>query len=277
MESINIPKDIKLVAIVGETGSGKSALAMELAQKYRGEIVAADSRTVYKGMDIGTAKPTKADQKLVPHHLLDVVKPDETFNVADFKHLANETIENINNRDKVAFLVGGTGLYVDAVLYDYQFGPPADPSLREKLQALSVPELQAIITKKGLKMPENAQNPRHLIRSIEINGQESQIQPLRAHSLVLGVHLGTETLKLRSAARTDAMIKAGLVEESRGLAKRYGWDAEPLRAPAYKAMRQYLEGIITLEQAKEQIIQADMNLAKRQRTWFKRNSDIHWL
>jgi tRNA dimethylallyltransferase len=243
-----IPDGTKLVAIVGETGSGKSALAMELAAEYNGEIIAADSRTIYKGMDIGTAKPSAEDQAAIPHHLLDVAIPNETFTVSDFKRLANEAITDINNRGKVAFLVGGSGLYIDAVLYDYKFGDPS---------------------KKG----RDQTNPRHAASGEALDRQKK----LPAQTIVIGVRRPLEQLRDRLEARVDLMMADGLLAEAQKLAKAYGWDNENLRTPAYKAMRQLTEGLIDPEQAKQQFVQADLQLAKRQRTWFKRNANTQWL
>jgi tRNA dimethylallyltransferase len=143
-----------LIVIVGPTASGKSALAMQLAERFGGEIICADSRTVYKGMDIGTAKPSAEDQARVPHHGLDLVEPGERFSAVDFKNYATQTIADIRARGKIPFLVGGTGLYVDAVIFDYHFGQ-ADPELRAKLEALSLEELHEYCRNNNIKLPEN--------------------------------------------------------------------------------------------------------------------------
>ena len=273
----SIPAGTWLVAIVGETGSGKSAWAMELALANRGEIIAADSRTVYRAMDIGTAKPSSADRAEVPHHLLDVVNPDESFNVANFKRLATAAILDIQNRGKLPFLVGGTGLYVDAVLYDFDFREPADPKQRAELERLSVEELQSRIKDAGWELPANKQNPRHLIRVLETGGAASVKKPLPPNTLVFGLSPDRDTLKKRLIKRTQQMINDGLVEETQQLAQKYGWKIEAMQTPAYTAIHQYLGKKISLDEAQRQIVQADLQLAKRQRTWFKRNSDIHWL
>lgn len=266
-----------LVVIVGQTASGKSALAMHLARRFNGEIIAADSRTVYRGMDIGTAKPTPKDRAAVPHHLIDIVDPDESFNVADFQRLANAAIKDVARRGKLPILVGGTGLYVDAVIYNFGLRKPADPELRKELGGLSVEELQARLLEQGLPLPANVRNPRHLIRVIETGGQVAVRGPLRPRTLIIGLQIDPETLRAKIAHRVDAMVDAGLVEEVRRLGEQYGWDLPALQAPAYKAFRLYIEGKISLEEAKRQFVKYDWQYARRQKTWFKRNKDIVWV
>jgi tRNA dimethylallyltransferase len=266
----------KLLAIVGETASGKTGLALAIAERWNGEIICADSRTVYQGMDIGTAKPTAEEQARVPHHALDVVEPGQAFTAADFQRLANQAIADIQARGKLPIVVGGTGLYVDALLYDFQFRSAADPALRHELEGWSVPELQARIREQNLPMPQNEHNPRHLIRVLETGGQVGKRSPLRPNTLLLGLRPPRDVLEQRIAARVDAMVAAGFIEEVQRLADTYGWDTEALQAPGYKAFRDYLQGRATLEEARAQFIRNDLALAKRQRTWFKRNPDIQW-
>lgn len=266
-----------LIAIVGETASGKTALAIELAEQFGGEIICADSRTVYRDLNIGTAKPTIEERQRVPHHLLDIIGPDQPFSAADFKQLANAAITEIWSRGKVPLLVGGTGLYIDAVLFDYTFSEPADPRERQRLQALSIGELQAEIVARGIPMPENDRNPRYLMRALETGGTSQECKPLRENTLVLGLHIDREVLRQKITCRVDMMIDAGFIQEVQDAAKTYGWDAPGLRAPGYKAFREYIEGTITLNEAKAQFVYNDMQLAKRQRTWFRRNKSIHWI
>ncbi len=266
-----------LVAVVGETASGKSALAMRLAEVFDGEIICADSRTIYTGMDIGTAKPTAADRSHIPHRILDVISPDQRFSAADFKAQAEAAITDIHTRGKLPIIVGGTGLYVDAVLYDFAFRDAADPAQREKLEKLSVEELQQALTEKEISLPNNPQNPRHLIRALETNGQPSERQLIRGNTLVLGLKIDRELLEQRIEKRIDDMITTGLLEEIETLAQKYSWDAPGLQAPGYRAFRPYFAGQIDLATAKKQFAQNDKQLAKRQRTWFKRNQDIQWV
>ncbi len=267
----------KLIVIVGETASGKSALAIELAEYFGGEIICADSRTVYRGMDIGTAKPGRADRERVPHWGLDVVTPAERFTAAEFKKYALEAIDDISGRGKLPIMVGGTGLYIDAVIFDYAFRSPADAAIRAELEGLSVNELQNRILSQGILLPENARNPRHLIRTIETNGQPSQRGLLRPNTTTLGLQVGREVLRQRIADRVDAMVATGFVDEVKSMSQKYGWDARALQAPGYKSFHGYLEGRLGLNEAKTEMVKGHMDLAKRQRTWFKRNKSIHWL
>lgn len=165
---------LPLIVIVGPTASGKTSLAIRLAQKYGGEIICADSRTVYRDMDIGTAKPTPEERALVSHWGLDLVSPGERFTAADFKRYALEKIDEIRARGHVPFIVGGTGLYVDSVVFDYEFGGSVDESQRQELEVLSIEELHKYCFKHNISLPENNKNKRHLIRAIEQRGINSK-------------------------------------------------------------------------------------------------------
>jgi len=267
----------QLVVIVGQTASGKSALALDLASRFGGEIIAADSRTVYRGMDIGTAKPTESEVSKVRHHLINVVDPATSFTVADFKELANKAILDVAARGKLPILVGGTGLYVDAVLYDFSFREPADPKLRKMLEGLSAEELQNRLTEQGLALPSNQLNPRHLIRTLETKGQTGGRKRFRSNTLILGLQVEPDVLRQRVADRVEGMVADGLVYELKHLSEMYGWSNPALQTPAYKAFRPYLEGTISLDEAKQQFTQNDLQYAKRQKTWFKRNKVIQWI
>lgn len=265
-----------LLTIVGTTASGKSALAIELAERFGGEIICADSRTIYRGMDIGTAKPTAAERAQLPHHMLDVVDPDEPFSAAQFKQAANQAIDEIQARGKLPLLVGGTGLYVDAVLYDYQFHTAADPALRAELNGLSVPELQNRLRAAGIALPENSRNPRHLIRALETGGARAGRGTLRPNTLVIGLDPGQQALKKRVEARVEAMFAGGFLDEARRLGEAYGWEAEALQTPGYKAARNYILGAQSQAECQAEFVRNDLHYAKRQRTWFRRNKSIHW-
>ncbi len=265
-----------LVVIVGETASGKTALAIEIAQRFNGEIIAADSRTVYKGMDIGTAKPTREEQAGIAHFGLDVVSPGEQFSAYDFQKLANNEIEKIGRRGKLPIIVGGTGLYINSILYNYAFRSRPDSAVRNELQDLSVAELQARILAANLPLPANSHNPRHLMRVLESGESPHHPKDLRPNTLVLGLSLSTDILRQRITERVEHMVVNGLIDEVRNLIAAYG-DTEALRAPGYKAVSSYLRGEISLAEAKRRFIRDDMRLAKRQRTWFRQNKDIHWL
>lgn len=267
-----------LVVVVGETASGKSALALELAEKFNGEIICADALTVRKGVGIGTAKPDVGERQRVAHHLLDVVEPCEDFTAAVFKRLASEAINEIASRGKLPIMAGGTGLYIDSVLYDYSFLPPGDRNAREALNRLSVDELQQMIEEKGLDTAGvDMRNKRRLIRMLETEGGQARRTPLRANTLILGIRIPREELRERIERRVEAMLAAGLAQEVNDLAGVYGWGCEALKAIGYREWQEYFSGQQTLDCTKERIIKATLDLAKRQRTWFKRNDSIHWV
>ena len=268
----------KMVVIVGQTASGKSQLALQLAQQFNGGIISADAYAVYKGFDIGTAKPSADEQALVPHYSIDVAEPTTGFNVARFQRLANQAIDELNAQGKLPILVGGTGLYIDSVLYNYSFLPSTNLELRAKLDAMSLAELVTKVSKLNLDTTGvDMKNKRRVIRLIENNGVRPTKSDLRSNTLVLGVSKPRPELTQRITSRVDAMVEAGFVNEVRSLGEKYGWEIEPMRAPGYRALVPYVRGKITLEQAKQQFVQNDLKLAKKQNTWFKRNSSIQWL
>lgn len=267
----------KLVVVVGPTASGKSKLAMELAEKYNGEIICADSRTIYKGMDIGTAKPTLYEQKRVKHHLLDVVTPDDTFTAADFKEAALKAIKEISFRGKTPFLVGGSGLYIDSVIYDFDFAPKSDTRQRQQLNALPVEDLQGIIRTRNLQMPTNYKNKRHLVRVIETNGQKTSPKKLKPNTLVIGLKVPKDDLSSRIKSRVEQMVDDGLVKEAEDLGKRYGWGSEPMKSIGYQEWQDYFAGKQSLQDTTGKIVVASNKLAKRQMTWFRRNKNIVWI
>lgn len=267
-----------LIVVVGETASGKSALAMELAQKYNGELICADSWTVRRGCDIGTAKPSIQEQQAIKHHLLDIVDPDEDFSAAAFKQLALRAIDDIQARGKLPILVGGTGLYVDGVIFDYNFLPVGQPGQREELERLSIDELLAQIEAEGLELGDvDVRNKRRLIRLIETQGAEQTKAELRANTLAFGLEPDRDELKERMARRVDEMIAAGLEQETDALQRRYGWNCEVLKGIGYREWREYFEGIQDLQKVRDRIISSTVKLARRQRAWFGRNKSIHWL
>lgn len=266
-----------LVVIVGPTASGKTGLAIELAQQYGGEIICADSRTVYKGMDIGTAKPTIAERAAVPHWGLDLVTPNESYSVAAFKEYALEKIAEIRGRGHVPFLVGGTGLYVDAIVFDYNFGSVVDGKRREALEGQTLEELQQYCNKNSIELPENYKNKRYVINAILQNGNVSKRRDsLIENCNIVGITTEKEELVNRIALRTEQIFDDGVVDEAKRLADRYGWESEAMTGNVYRLCRQYLDGAHSLEQTKERFRTLDWRLAKRQLTWLKRNRFIKW-
>lgn len=267
-----------LIVIVGETASGKSSLALEVAERLDGEIVCADSWTVYAGFDIGTAKPSAEDRERVPHHLLDVADPAQGFSAVVFQRLANQAIADIHKRGKLPLLVGGTGLYVDSVIYDYSFLPAPEPGIRQRLESLSLESLLAQADKLGLDTSTvDIRNKRRIVRLIENNGQIPTKHDLRQNTIVCGLRIPRDQLQQRIEQRVDDMIATGLEDEVAKLAKRYGWSVEPMKGIGYREWQAYFTGQQTLEETRQRIIKATVDLAKRQRTWFKRNNSIHWL
>lgn len=266
-----------LVVIVGETASGKSSLAMELAQRFNGEIICADSRTVYTGMDIGTAKPSREDQKQVTHHLLDVVEPDQPFTVSNFQAQAQTVIRDIIIRGKLPILVGGTGLYIDSIVYDFSFRP-INQQLRAELNMLTTDELRARIISAGYTLPRDDQNPRHLVRVLESGGASNiKNSTMREQTLMIGVSVLPDELHARISARVAVMVERGLVGEAVRLFEQYGANTRALQTIGYQELIPFLAGASTLADATARITVATRQYAKRQRTWFKRNKSIHWV
>ncbi len=271
-------RDQPLIVITGPTASGKSGLAIELARKYNGEIICADSRTVYKGMDIGTAKPTERDQECVRHHLLDVVEPGDRFTVADFQQRARNAIADIRSRGAIPFMVGGTGLYIDSVLLDYTFGEDGLSPMRKYYEQFSVNELQMMIKNQQIPLPENDKNKRHLIRVLEqrrIN-QQRRISPGKS-SFVVAISTDNTLLENRIKHRADEMFALGVVKETEELVARFGWQHESLSGNIYPIIRRYLNKEISLDEAKVLFVRKDRQLAKRQVTWLKRHEFVKWL
>jgi len=275
---MNKHRELPLVVITGPTASGKTSLAIELAQKFNGEIICADSRTIYKDMDIGTAKPNISEQAGIPHFGLDLVNPGTYFSVADFKLYADQKIEEIRSRGHVPFLVGGTGLYIDAVVFDFKFGPPVNTELRLQLQQLTLDELYEYCKKYNIELPENYKNKRYVIRSIENNGVKlGRLAEPQKGTIVVGIATDRTILRQRIEQRSEQLFDNGVVNEAKILGDKYGWDNEAMRSNIYPLIHLYLEGDMTLDDVKNKFITLDYRLAKRQMTWMNRNKFIHWL
>ncbi len=264
----------KLIAIVGPTASGKSSLAMRIAKEFDGEIIAADSQTVKRGMDIGTAKASKADQALIRHHLLDVIDPYERFTAGEFKRQAELAIADIQKRLKVPIIVGGTGMYIDALLYDFSFREVPDDKRRDELEQKSVEELQAIIQERGLPMPKNDQNKRHLVRVIETDGEIPKRGELKEGTMIIGIMPPKDELQQRIETRIDHMLAEGWIDEAERITAEYGQPPEDWDAIGYSMIVQAARG--DAETLRAALISAHKRYAKSQLTWFKRKPDIRW-
>lgn len=266
-----------LVVIVGPTASGKSSLAVRLAERFDGEIICADSRTIYKGMDIGTAKPSKEDQLRVRHWGLDLVDPNESFSAADFKEYAVRKIMDIRRRGKVPFLVGGSGLYVDAVIYDYEFPERQESADRTYYESLTLEKLYEYCNSRNIKLPENYKNKRYVVNNIIRNGStpKRRSTPMD-NSIIVGIATDKAVLRKRIEARIDEIFNAGVLEEASKLASSYGWGSEAMTGNIYPVARAYLAHEYSLEEAKSKSVTLDWRLAKRQLTWLRRNEHIRW-
>jgi len=277
-----------LIVILGPTASGKSSLAIKLAKKFSGEIIAADSRTIYQFLDIGTAKPTKQEQEIVPHYLLDIIKPDQEFSVAKFQILARQKIAEISQRGKLPFLVGGTGLYLEAVCQGFKIPrPKPDLKLRIKLAKKSLPELLTELKKTdpaSFKKIDH-HNKRRIIRALEVYlSSGKRLSDLQARSqpnlkiLKIGLAIPRPKLYRRINQRVNQMIKDGLAWEVKKLYRLgYDYNLPALSGLAYRQIGEYVRGKMTLRQAIEETKQKTRNYAKRQITWFSRDKNINWV
>ena len=268
---------LPLIVIVGPTASGKTSLAIQLAKKYRGEIICADSRTVYRGMNIGTAKPSLEEQQEVPHWGLDLVYPGDSFSVSQFKDYARQKIKEIRSRGNIPFLVGGTGLYIDSVIFDFQFGAKYSKEKRANLQEMTISELQQYCVNHDVALPENSKNKRYLIRAIERAGKKSSgLEVPLSNTIVVGITTDKQLLKQRITDRAKKMFKDGVVEETIGLANNTGWCNEAMTGNVYPIIKKLIEKEIDEDRAVREFIVSDVNLVKRQLTWFRRNPFIEW-
>ncbi len=277
----------KLIVILGPTASGKSELAIKLAKKFGGEIVSADSRQVYKGMDIGTGKVTKKEQRGIPHHLLDVVSPKRRFTVVQYRKLALKTIKKIQQRGKIPFLVGGTGFYIQAVI-DGIVIPEVKPDwrLRSSLDKLTAKELFKLLKNldpKRAKIIEE-KNRRRLIRALEIVIKTRKPvpffrkEPLLYPVLMIGIKKSPKELKELIKKRFLKWLRRGLIKEGKNLRKiGLSWKKIEDFGIHYRLISQYLQEKMTYQEMIEISLKELQNYAKRQMTWFKRDKRIHWV
>lgn len=272
----------KLIVIAGTNASGKSGLGVELASRYGGEIVSADSRQVFRGLDLGSGKITPQEMQGVPHYLIDVCQPGDFFSMADFQRLAYAAIDGIQARGKLPFLVGGTGLYVDAVSEGYELSDRApDLALRAELETHTTPELYQMLQEKLPGTEIDPRNRNRVMRALERLAADDyhpgKRQP-RYEVLKLGVSWDRETLKQRIDERLERRLRDGMVQEVQELLDA-GVSREFLMKLGleYRYLTRYLDGELTYEQMVLELGNAIKKFAKRQVTWFKKDPAIHWL
>ena len=272
----------KLIVIAGTNASGKSGLGVELAARYGGEIISADSRQVFRGLDLGSGKITREEMRGVPHHLIDVCEPGAFFSMADFQRLAYAAIDDVLARGKIPFLVGGTGLYVDAVAEGYELSDRApDLSLRAHLETFDTPALYAMLQEKlpGASIdPQNRNRVMRAIERIEADDYHPGRRCPRYETLKLGVTWDRETLKARIDERLERRLRQGMVEEVKNLLDA-GVSTEFLMKLGleYRYLTRYLQGDMGYDQMVLELGNAIKKFAKRQMTWFRREENLHWL
>jgi len=283
-----VPSD-KVLVIVGPTAVGKTTLSLYLAEHLRGEVVSADSRLFYRGMDIGTAKPTPEERARVPHHLIDIADPDETVGLARFLRLAHGAIADIHARGRLPIVAGGTGQYIRALVEGWTPPPvPPDLALRAELEEQARREgLEALRARLAALDPEAAarvdpRNPRRVVRALEIALRAGPFRPARTPPpcdfFQVGLTMDRSALYARADARLEEMVRAGLVEEIRRLLEAgYGWNLPAMSALNYRQFRPYFEGQATLEDVLAQIRRDTRRFIRHQYNWFRLSDPrIRW-
>jgi len=282
----------KLVVLIGPTAVGKTKMSIELAKRLDAEIISGDSMQIYRGMDIGTAKITPAEMQGIPHHLIDIKDPEDSFSVAEFQQLVRPLIREITRRRKLPMIVGGTGLYIQSVLYDYQFtDAPSDEGYRQKLRKFVEENgemalfhmLKAVDEESAARI--HPRNVRRVIRALEIyhctgktmsEWQKTQTPELLYDAAIIGLTMEREQLYRRINERVEQMIANGLLDEVKALYDRGLRDCQSIQAIGYKELYAYFAGAISLEEAIEQLKQNSRRYAKRQLTWFRNKLPVRW-
>lgn len=276
----------RVIAIVGATASGKTSYAIELAKKINGEIISADSRLVYKGMDIGTAKPTIDEMQEIPHYMIDVVEPEYNYSVGLYVKEAKKHITDIISRGKVPIVAGGTGLYFRVLLENYDL-PDVKPDyeLRKELSSYSYEELLEMLTKLDEKAANSVEknDKKKLIRYIEIIKLAGKpldlvrgVKEKEFNVEWVGLNFPREILYDRINKRVDLMIEQGLIDETKKLLQKHGRISNITDTIGYREVLSYLDGELSLDEAKDKLKQNTRNYAKRQLTWFRKNEQINW-
>lgn len=282
-----------LVVVLGPTASGKTSLALHLAERLHGEIVSCDSVTVYREFEIGTAKPSPEERRRVPHHLIDIAGPVDQVTAGDYSRLARQAVRDITARGHLPIVAGGSGLYLRALLEGLFPGPPRSDELRSRLRERAAERGQEYLHKLLRRLDPAAAQTIHandlpkVVRALEVSisarapmtglWQQGR-DPLQDFSILrVGLNPEREALYQRINHRARQMFSDGLVEETRILAARYGLSAWPLNSLGYKQAMQHLRGDLSLEQAIGAAQQGHRNYAKRQMTWFRREQDVHWI
>lgn len=282
-----------VIAIVGPTASGKTSLSIKLAKSIDGEIINGDAMQVYKELDIGTAKIRPEEMGGIPHHLFDIKEPSQSFSVAEYQSVVRNCIDNIIARGKQPIIVGGTGLYIQSVLFDFRFTEEgADPVVREKLEReLEKDDGPAILYERLVQLdPASAEkihpnNHRRIVRALEIievtgktkdEHEEGKGQSIVYEHLLIGLDIEREKLYKRIDDRVDEMIRQGLVEEARALWNANIRNVQSVQAIGYKELYDYFEGKLTLQESIDAIKKHTRNYAKRQMTYFRNKMSINW-
>ena len=284
-----------LFILIGPTAIGKTALSIDLAKKLNGEIISADSMQIYKYMDIGTAKITKNEMEGIPHHLIDIIYPDEEYTVSNYQRDASRLIEDINSRNKLPMVVGGTGLYINSLVYNLNFAKvPPNEEYRQELEQLAKTRGDAYIHNKLAEIDMESSE------SISVNDRKRIIRALEIHRItgksmsehnknfrreidkynlsMICLNMDREKLYDRINKRVDMMIEDGLIDEVKNILHRgYSGNLVSLKGIGYKEIIMYLEGHISLDAAIDKIKQGSRNYAKRQLTWFRRDHRIQWM
>lgn len=282
----------KVIVIIGPTAVGKTSISIEIAKEFNGEIINGDSTQVYKELNIGTAKITEDEKEGIVHYLMDIKEPDENFSVAEFQQLVRQKISEIHQKGKIPIIVGGTGLYIQSVLFDYEFSESSlNEKLRNELELFALDYGNEALHEKLKKIdPTSAQkihsnNVRRVIRAIEVFEDTgipfseyilTQKQELLYDATIIGLNMEREKLYERINLRTDMMMATGLLEEVRGLYQFLPRECQALHSIGYRELYDYLDNIKSLEESVEEIKQNSRRYAKRQLTWFRNKLDVDW-